>query len=257
MLFYAGKFVQFLVSPLNLSIGLSLLALALGRRRPGARNLLVFAGVALLWGSSTNFAAYWLMRGLERQYPILPAAQFPSADAIVLLGGTVYPVEPPRVEAEEMSGSRAVRAARLFHAGKAPKILCAGGVPYEPSPGVVRNEAVDMRELLQDLGVPASAVVLEENSRNTAENAMYAARILKESGNSSVLLVTSAFHMPRAVALFEKEGLQVVPAPSDVRATGDPWRLARLLPTPEALKLTTLAVNEYVGYWGYRLLGRL
>lgn len=257
MLFYTGKIVQFFVSPLNLSIGLLLLALALGRRRPRAQALSICAGLVLLWGASTNFAAHWLMRGLERRYAVLPAPQCPSADAIVLLGGTVYPVEPPRVEAEEMSGSRAVRAVRLFHAGKAPKILCAGGVPYEPLPGVVRNEAVDMRELLQDLGVPPSAVMLEENSRNTRENALYAARILKESGDCSVLLVTSAFHMPRAVALFEREGLEVVPAPSDVRSTGDPWRLSRLLPTPEGLKLTTLAVNEYVGYWGYKLLGRL
>lgn len=256
MLFYAGKAVQFLIAPLNIVIVLLLLALLLHRRKPRTGRVCLMTGIGILWAASAPLAAHLLLAGLESQYPILASEELPSADCIVLLGGTVYPVDAPRVEPEELSGSRVLMAARLYHAGKARRILCAGGVPYD-TPAGRRNEAQDMRDVLIDMRIPKSAIQLEEESRNTNENAIHAARILRDEDIRSILLVTSAFHMPRAMALFEREGLNVIAAPSDVRAAGTPWKPKNLLPSPEALKLTTWSLNEYVGFWGYRLLGKL
>lgn len=256
MLFVTGKVVQSLIAPLHVVIVLLVVAYLLRRRRSKASAGLLIVGIVLLWVASSPITSHYLIAGLERQYPIRTSEELPSAKTIVLLGGTVYPVEAPRTEPEELSGSRVLMAARLFHAGKAERILCTGGVPYD-SPSGPRNEAMDMKDVLIDMGVPETAIELEQESRNTNENAIYSARLLREEKIDSILLVTSAFHMPRAMALFEREGLKVTAAPSDVRAAGSPWKLRNLLPSAEALKLTTWSVNEYVGYWGYRLLGKL
>lgn len=256
MLYYAGKLVQFLIAPLN--IVLLLLAFAWLFRRRGARSArLLLAGLLLLLTASLPAVAHGLMGVLESEYPILPVVDLPEADAIVLLGGTVVSLQPPRVEAEEMAGARVQRALRLFRAGKAPVIVCSGGNPYRGPDGEVRSESDDMRDLLVDLGVPESAVRREAESRNTNENARYSAALLRELSAKKILLVTSAFHMRRAAALFRREGFDVIAAPSDPRAVSSPWRWNAWMPGPDSLRMTTQAINEIVGYYGYRLLGQL
>ena len=92
-------------------------------------------------------------------------------------------------------------------------------------------------------------------SRNTYDNAVYSAQILKSRGMRRILLVTSAYHMRRSVALFEAQGLEVVPAATDyqilvVSETLPPW-----LPLVGNLSRTTTALHEIVGYWVYRWQG--
>jgi uncharacterized SAM-binding protein YcdF (DUF218 family) len=91
--------------------------------------------------------------------------------------------------------------------------------------------------------------------------------MLKEKGISRVILVTSALHMPRSVALFEKQGIQVIPAPADFTITVDNWRqlsqnnlaglIVDLLPNTSNLSLTSNALKEYLGWLAYRLRGWL
>ena len=81
-----------------------------------------------------------------------------------------------------------------------------------------------MKALLLRLGVPDEAIVMETQSRNTAENALYTGEILRERGFARVLLVTSALHMPRAMKLFRARGIDAVPAPTDMRSIYDPAR---------------------------------
>lgn len=257
MLFYAGKLTQFLIAPLNLVLGMLLLAWFIKRRRPRTSGALIVLATLLLGVASLPIVAFQLIGLLESRYPSTTIEELPQADAIVVLGGTVSPLQLPRFEPEELAGARVQRAFRIHRAGKAPFIICSGGFPYRGSSGEIRTESEDMRDLLVDFGVPAAAIECESKSRNTNENARFTADLLRARGAKRILLVTSAFHMPRAVALFEKQGLTIIPAPSDPRATGGPWRLRSFLPGADALRQTTQALNEIVGFYGYRLLGLL
>ena len=113
------------------------------------------------------------------------------------------------------------------------------------------SEAEAMRQFMWDLGVPDQALVLENRSRNTSQNAEYSAEILAGQGIHRILLVTSAYHMPRAKGLFEAQGLEVVPVATDHEVLSRPlWR--NLLPETRALDGSSRAIKEIVG----RLAGR-
>ena len=98
-------------------------------------------------------------------------------------------------------------------------------------------------------------VLLEERSRNTYENALYTHQMLKEQGLNQVLLVTSASHMRRAVAVFRTQGVEVIAAPTDLRVSRKGFTLYQLLPTVNGLEKSTIALKEYMGWWVYRLRG--
>ena len=144
-------------------------------------------------------------------------------------------------------------AARLFHAGKVKWIVASGGCAlcgeeYYP-------EASAMRDLLVDLGVPGERVLLEEESRNTRENAVHSAELLRAHGFRKVLLITSASHMRRAFAAFRAAGVDAIPTPTDFqRRASNPGVLA-WLPDAGALHRSTLAIKEYLGFAVYRHRG--
>lgn len=106
-----------------------------------------------------------------------------------------------------------------------------------------------MAVLMQDFGVPVSALLLEENSRNTRENASFSARLLKERGIGRVLLVTSALHMPRALKLFSEQGLQVEAGPADFESDQGPSGFLAWLPDANALDGSGRAFKELAGLW--------
>ena len=257
MTYFVGKVVQFFIAPINFVLIFLFLAYITRRRWPKGSGRWLAAGFLLLYVSSNDLVSHFLLRGLEQQYPIVKSSDVPEAEAIVVLGGTVYPIKLPRVEAEEISGARILRAARIYHAGKAPILVCSGGTLYQSSFKTERSEAEDIRDVLLAYQVPESAIIMEKSSWNTSENAKATAKILRDRGIKKILLVTSAFHTPRAVALFEREGFTVIAAPSDARAAGVRLDLGQIFPSAEALRRTTIAINEYVGYYGYRLIGKL
>jgi uncharacterized SAM-binding protein YcdF (DUF218 family) len=257
MLYLAGKVTQAIIAPMHVVFVLLIFGWLIRRRQPRASGIILFLAIALLYLSSAPWSSRLLLGTLEGKYPIRPSTELPEADAIVLLGGTTYPVQPPRVEAEEITGARVQRAARLYRAGKAPKIIVSGGVVYSSTEGLARTEADDMFDLLVMMGVPADAIVREAASRNTYENTGNTLGILEAMKCRQILLVTSAFHMPRAMALFRRSNLTIIPAPSDPRSGGKANQWRDFFPGPDALKLTTQAVNEIVGIGGYWLLGKL
>ena len=164
------------------------------------------------------------------------------------------------------AGDRVLYAARLYKRGVAPRILHSGGTA--PWVGAApTTDADSMAELLIDIGVPREALWLEPTSRNTRENAIETATMLRKRGIERIALVTSAMHMPRACASFAKTGLQVIPAPTDFQVTQDTWayysrpnlwiQLYNLLPTATNLMWTTRALKEYLGTAVYGLQGWL
>jgi uncharacterized SAM-binding protein YcdF (DUF218 family) len=243
-----AKLVTCLLSPLGSSLCLLVLALFLAwRRRSRIGMACGVLAVVWLWAWSTPVLSLWLRGTLEDQFAQRPLSRVPQAQALVLLGGGV---SPPSGRARDINlGAAADRvwyAARLFHAGKAPLLLLSGG--SDPQRHAF-SEARAMAVFLQDLGVPAQALVLEEDSRNTLENAAFSAKLLNERGIRHVLLVTSALHMPRALALFSAQGLQVEPAPTDFEADSLPPGALACLPDAEALDGSGRAMKEWVGKW--------
>jgi len=248
-----SKLLPAFVYPLGLSVLLLAVAAAL-RGRPRLTRALCLAALALLLTFSSWTVANGLLTSLENQYPRMPIQSIPRAEAIVALGGAdsqdaAVPGEEPDLA---RSSDRLLYAARLYRAGKAPFILFSGGAIQEKNRGV---EAANAARLLREWLVPQNAIVLEGESRNTRENALFSMRILRPRGVSRIILVTSAFHMPRAVAVFRKVGFQVIPAPADFKS-GDPdgvW--PGVLPSVDALAMSQLAAKEWLGIFVYRLRG--
>ncbi|MFZ6026670.1 MAG: YdcF family protein [Chloroflexota bacterium] len=257
-------FLSKLLPPLVYPLGLALIAIPVAvflQRKPRVqRTLLVAAWLVLLLGSN-EFVSMALTRSVEWQY--FPPEEFPHAGAIVLLGGGTSPANYPRSTVElNGAGDRVVYAAWLYRQGAAPAILASGGAIDWLETG--KSAADDMAFLLDLMGVPEEAIWLEENSRNTAENAAECAKILRKKGITRIILVTSAFHMPRSVPLFENQGFEVIPAPTDYSVTQADWDaltesgpglLVRLLPSADNLAATSRVLKEYIGMAVYRLRG--
>jgi uncharacterized SAM-binding protein YcdF (DUF218 family) len=238
---------------------LLVLAALIIKRRNWQRAALLFA-LALLYLSSNTWVTEALARSLEWRY--LPRGDLPQADIILVLSGGHEPADYPRPGPEiGGDGDRLIYAARLYKQGKASRLLLSGGtIEWINNSG---NPAEDMAELLELMGVPRRALILETESRNTYENARACKGILDELGARQVILVTSAWHMPRSVLLFQKQGIKVIPAPTDFIFTRpnlpQPVTLASLLydllPGPENLARTTLLLKEYLGLFIYKLRG--
>lgn len=240
-----------LLSPLGTACcGLLLAAvLALLRWRRVAA-LAAALSLLWLWVFALPVTAHALREDLGSAYPPVPAAALPEAGAIVILGGGMVPPAagqpyPHLADAAD----RVWHGARLYHAGRAPLIVTSGG--FNPIHADA-PEALAMGVFLRDLGVPAANILSEDRSRSTRENAAFTAALLRMRGIDHILLVTSAAHMPRALPLFEAQGLRVVPAATDHggRARAG-W--TRFLPNARALADSGDAVKEYLGRWGRRL----
>lgn len=263
MFVFLSKFLPIFVYPLGLAIVLLLVALSL-RQTSRWQSVCVLAALAILYIGSISWVAKTLTRSLEWQY--LPLETYPQAEIIVVLGGSTSSVQYPR-QIVEVNGAadRLLYAAHLYHQGVAPKLLLSSG--YITWMSERNAPAEDMAEILKMLGVPEEVLWLETESRNTYENALYTRRILEEQGIDQVILVTSALHMPRSVALFEKQGFEVIPAPVDYNITQVSWerlwepdpvvQVFNLLPSVGNLQDTTEALKEYIGIFVYGLRGWL
>lgn len=256
MFIYLSKVLPPLFFPPGLTLWLLVLALVLVRRVRRARALLLL-GLLSLAVPSTPLCSDALLRALEDRHPLCASAAAPAADAIVVLGGGTTGRHPEQPEVEiAASGVRLLHAFRLYKAGKAPLLLLSGdGL----SPG--DSEASQMRAILAEWGVPVSAMALEERSRNTHENAVETVALAERRGLRRLLLVTSAFHMRRALALFRHEArgrIEMLPAPAGrYSAYRRPFWLLGVLPDAGALSNSILALREHLGLLVYRLRGWL
>jgi uncharacterized SAM-binding protein YcdF (DUF218 family) len=262
MFVFLSKFLPPFIYPLGLACVLVALALFLAsrgaRRASLQRVVLALALVCLLLGGN-GWVAKGLARSLEWRY--LPPEMPPQAEVIVLLGGGTLPDIAPRPMVEVGgAGDRVIYAAWLYKQGLAPHILLSGGVLDWSDTG--HSPAGDMATLLEMMGVPREALWLESESRNTYENAVYSARILREKGIERILLVTSASHMPRSVKVFQAQGLEVIPMPTDYAVTQRAAEkvdaraiILGLTPSAESLALSSRMLKEYIGIFVYDLRG--
>jgi uncharacterized SAM-binding protein YcdF (DUF218 family) len=250
MSLFLSKLLSLFIHPLSLGLLVAGGGTALWFWRPRWGAPAVVGGLLIIWVPATPVFADWLQGTLERQFPPAPVTAAPEADAIVVLGGSIGAPKPPRVY-PDLSGAsdRVWHAARLYEAGKAPRIIASGGtLPWEDQRF---REASAMQALLESWGVPPDSVLLESESANTYQNATHTAEVAREHGIDRVLLVTSALHMRRALATFRGTDLAVVPVATDYRVVRGGTTLLDVLPSANALAGSTAAIREYVGYLVY------
>lgn len=262
MFYFLSKLLPLLIYPAGLAVILLAGALTL-RRRPRWRTGVTLAALLLIWLSGNRFVAMAAAGSLEGQQP--PAPSDARADVILVLGGATREQSPPRPMHElNEAGDRLLYAATLYNAGAAPRILVSGGAALYLGPSGIA-EAEVMAAQLEEMGVPPEAILLETESRNTWENAVNSRPILEAEGLETILLVTSAMHMPRSVAIFNSLGIPVTPAPTDFLVTQADWafytdlsferQVFNLIPSADDLRLTSQAMREWIGLLVYRLRG--
>jgi uncharacterized SAM-binding protein YcdF (DUF218 family) len=249
------KVVAQLLYPLSLALWLILLGVVLSccRWRRVSHSAIVL-GLITLWLASTPVFSDALRGSLEHRFPPVHVEQSPAADAIVVLGGISVAL-PPRLTLDlNSSADRVLHAARLYRAGKAPVVVASGGAPSWR--GMVMPQAHPMAELLHEWGVPREAILMETRSLNTYQNAVETKRLLEGRGLGTVLLVTSALHMRRALAVCLAVGIDAIPSPTDIEVVSrQTWTVLDWLPNAGALMGTTRALREYLGFVVYRLQG--
>jgi uncharacterized SAM-binding protein YcdF (DUF218 family) len=249
--------VRVLTEPLVL-LWLACLVLLAGlwrRRQERRRRLAVFTVLFLLLTASCVPAVSYLAVGsLEWRYP--PLTERPKdVEAIVVLAGGLRPADGPALSAQpsEDSTYRCLRAAEMYLQGPRCPVFLSGGVPPTSTP--VPSLARVMRDFLVDHGVAADDLIEEGDSQSTHENAVNTARLLGERGVRRVLLITSAYHMERAVRCFRKQGIDVVPCGCHYMARRLKAELANFLPNPKGARGLAAALHEWLGVAWYTLRG--
>jgi uncharacterized SAM-binding protein YcdF (DUF218 family) len=206
--------------------------------------------VALLWMVSVAPFADFMMRSLESGLAI---PDQPEGDVIIVLGGSVYGASP------DLSGTgapgpdtmqRMVTGARLQHALGIP-IIISGGKVYKTSGSISKVT----KRFLIDLGIPSQAVILENRSRDTYENALYSKAICDQKGFARPVLVTSAYHIKRSILSFKKVGLNPLPFPCAITTWPNKhYGWTSYLPRAGALATTSAALHEWIGLIYYNIL---
>jgi uncharacterized SAM-binding protein YcdF (DUF218 family) len=248
------KILSLLVYPL--SLGLLLFCLALLGQLKGNRasaGIYTFAAVIVLYWCSTDYGATTLGEPLESAYAAFAPEELPNADAIVVLGGATEGVTRyGRGSDLNDAADRLFTAVELYRAQKAPIFVLSGGALDDEQP-----ESEAMAAKLRIMGIPDDVIRQERESLTTYENGVNTASLLSASGDRHILLVTSADHMRRALAVFQAQGLQVTAVPSDHTMLSGVQTVPRGLPTVERLARSTRAIHEWVGYWVYSITGKL
>lgn len=256
MFFYLSKIFWFFVQPLNLAIFLllaGLLAALVGRRRFALTGS-VLAFLILTLSAWTSLGAM-MLTPLEQRFPRPPLPA--KVDGIVVLGGGFEGAINLARGGYELNagGDRMVEAAVLARRFPEAKVVVSGGNGELFLDG--EGDATTAPRLLGALGVAPERLILESKSRKTYENAVFTKALVTPKPGETWLLVTSAFHMPRAKALFDKAGFPTVPWPVDYRTSGkEGIGLFRDNPA-DSLQATTTATREWIGLVAYWLSGRI
>ncbi|MBI1207340.1 MAG: YdcF family protein [Azospirillum sp.] len=253
-MFVLSKLLWALVAPGTLLV--SLLVVGLGAQAFGRRW-----GRAWVWLAAAGFVALavlpvgdWLMRPLEERFPP-PAEALARVDGIIVLGGAINPVLSlaRHQPALNQAADRMTAFAALARHWPEARLVFTGGSGALLEPGAA--EAPVARSLLGELGLDPARVIFEDGSRNTYENAVLSKALASPQPGQIWLLVTSAWHMPRAVGVFRQAGWPVVAWPVDYRTLPDSGFALRL-DLSWGLDLATDAVKEWIGLAAYRMIGR-
>ena len=224
-------------------------------KRPGQARFacgLTVTSLVVLYLASTPLVARWVAESLERQNPPVDPVTMPVADAIVVLGGSMYATVGPdgtTLLYARHASDRFETAMQAFSAGRAPIIAFGGGgtgVPGTPTEGEWNRARAIAR------GAPADRAIAGPVALYTSDESEGIARVLRERGVKRIILCSSAVHLPRARMNYEKLGFEVTPLPSDfaTRGAAEDWSWALLIPRGMALSQVDAGLKEWMGLLG-------
>jgi uncharacterized SAM-binding protein YcdF (DUF218 family) len=260
-LIYLHKFLPMFLLPTGLIILLLAASLLWRKRSLTLLALVIFTLASNPWFSDG------LMQSIEGSQQRSNAAKAPQADAVVVLSGGRVLAPGPDAISEWADADRFWGGVELIKAQKAPLLIFTGGwVPWE---GQAEPEGEVLMRHAKDLGIPSHQLALTQVAHNTAQEALAVRELLmakipvptsttqpQATGRPALptlLLVTSAFHMPRAQALFERQGFQVHPFPVDFQVSAaKEFGVMDFLPSARAFEQTELALREWYGRLYYR-----
>ena len=254
---FASRILFLLIDPPALIFLLLICGWLVRRRRPKLFAMLYAGSIITLFLLACPTFSGLLVKTLEDKYTDQDIASVPQAQAIVILGGSInLPSEIHHSSGITNSSDRILAALRLYRAGKAPYIVASGGDSPFLKTAHSQHEAEEMRAILEEWGLQESAILVEDASVNTHQNATLTRGILQPRGINRVILVTSAIHMPRAAAAFRKAGFDVVPVPADFITGWTPTiGIFDWLPNSGALANSSSAIHEWIGLMVYRVAG--
>ncbi len=255
MFFVLSKILDVFLSPLAWVIVLAIAAVPWRRRAARKwrrRRAFGAAAIAMLLVFSSSLVADALWSTLE-DAAVSTYRPDRTYDAVILLGGVGDEEVWARRKELALNDNveRLTATNQLLHDGRARVAILSGAAMR---PGGL-SEARELAAFLREWGTDEDRIVLEERARNTWENAVYSAEIVRARGFSRVLVVTSAFHVPRATDCFRAVGLDVDFLPVDYRAHAPRFALDEILPRTAAFDRSAAAIREIAGRWIYRIRG--
>lgn len=253
MFFILSKILEFILSPLIWIVGI----LIFGFFTKNANHKRKSLGIALI--SLLFFTNPFLANKVMEVWELPPVNMNTITkpyDIGVLLGGSLrYFDTASERPVYSQSVDRLIQTIALYKAGKIKKIMLSGGSGLLLSPGEKESEI--LIEVFHQYGIPLSDIILENESRNTRENAIFTAKIINENySGSNVLLITSAFHMRRSLSCFQKTGLKVTPFSVDKKSSNllmTPDRT--IIPDPSSLMFWDVLLHEWFGFVTYKIAG--
>ncbi len=260
--FFASKIFWMIASPINLLMFAALIGVLLcyGRRARFGRGLALTA-ILVLIAAATLPLGMLLIAPLEDRFP-LPPPDLPPPEGIIVLGGAIDDqVSAARGETVfDEGGERLTEAVVLAKRFPQARMVYTGGTASFV-PGATSTEALQARKFMSQMGIAPERVTIEDKSRNTDENARFTAAIVHPQPSQRWIIVTSAFHMPRAMGLFEKAGFSAIAYPVAFRTLGR-WRddLRLRFEPVRNLRIFEIAIHEWIGlaaYWANRRMDHL
>ena len=242
---YLHKILPFFLSPLGVS--LSLLILFFFYRK----KLFVFLSLIILLISSNPLVANYLTMRLEEPYYPIPVQNIKKHDFVVVLSGMIHQVGNKNFKKYEWGDpDRFFAGIELIKNKKASNLIfTAGQLPWtenwKPEGYILKDKAVNM-------GIPEENIFVTDKVKNTYEESVAVLKLIPK--NSSIILVTSTFHMKRSKYLFEKQGFNITPFPVDFKISSSNFTFLDLIPSVSSLQKTSTFIRENIGRLYYKII---
>lgn len=254
-MFHLSKFVWLLLQPLSLAFLLALCGLLAGLMRwHRLRFILSATGILVLFVTLFTTAGTMALQALEARFP-RPENEGSPGCILVLGGGFDGDVTRLRGGvALNQGGERYLEALRLALLHPQAKILISGG--DGSLTGGYEDDGAIARRMFAGFGIQADRLITDPQSRNTFENAQNSALLIRQNGLGNCLMITSAFHMPRAVGMMRKAGVSITPWPVDYRTDGETGFHLDFTEPMRLAERSSTAWREWLGLLGNFLAGR-
>ena len=241
---YLHKILPFFLSPLGLSLVLLILFFIYRKKT------FVFLTLLILTISSNPYFSNYLIKNLEYPYKPIPVSLIKENDAVVVLSGMIHQVGDKNYSTYEFSDpDRFFAGIDLIKHKKSDKLIfTAGQLPWtenwKPEGYILKDKAISLGVLSQ--------ILVTAKVKNTYEESIAVTKVIPS--NSSIVLVTSAFHMQRSKYLFEKQGFDVTPFPVDFKSSNSKFSFLEFMPSIGALNKTSIFIRENLGRLYYKII---